>query len=286
MMKRTGFMAVAFMAALAIAAGCGKGTKNQEQGKEAFRVPDSLVAPIEGFHLTVDEYHVVRGGVMANAQMELHYPASDIARFVAVKTFGFAKAGYEKATTEIGRPAEGKLVLIGATDLPEYLTMTRKEWWYYGYIKGDTIIFEPFDIMIKRFIAEPGITNRIVQVAVNRRSGGRCPSWLKEAIATRAADEVEILKVQMPEFEHAGNNMNPSPDDIDRSIAAGTDRGNSRVAYYAAYRMLDKLLAKHTMDNVRTFLDRLREGKSLDEASKDAFGMTYTALLDKIRVDR
>jgi hypothetical protein len=284
-MRGTRIIALALAAALALAGGCGKGTK-KEQGKEAFRVPDSLIAPIQAYHLTVDDYHVIYGGVMANAQIELHYPASDIARFIAVKTFGFAKEGYEKATKEIGRPAEGKIVLIGTTDLPEYLVMTRKEWWNYGVVKGDTIIFEPFDIMVKRFIAEPGIANRITQMAVNRRSGDRCPYWLKEAIATRVAGEQDILKIQMPEFEREGRNMNPSPDEIDKSIAAGTDRGNSRIAYYAASRMLDTLLTKHSMDNVRSFLDRLREGKTLDEASRMAFGVTYAALLDTIRVDR
>jgi hypothetical protein len=40
------------------------------------------------------------------------------------------------------------------------------------------------------------------------------------------------------------------------------------------------------MDNVLSFLDRLKEGKSLDEASTGAFGVSYEALIDKIRIDR
>ena len=177
-------------------------------------------------------------------------------------------------------------MIVGTADLDEYLLMTRKEWWYYGYIKGDTIIFEPFDIMIKRHVAETGIANRIAQVAVDRRSGGRSPSWLKEAVATRVAGEVEILKIQMPELQYAGANMNPSPEAIEAAIVEGTDRSSSRVSYYAAYRMLDKLLATHSMDNVLSFFDRLKEGKTLEEASGEAFGVGYQALIDKIRVDR
>ena len=284
MMRAYGSIAILLMLVLAI--GCGKGSKDAKSDKEAFRVPDSLLAPIEGYHLTVDDYHVINGGVMANAQIELRYPASEIARFIAVKTFGLAKAGYEKVTKEIGRPAAGKIVLIGTVDLDEYLLMTRREWWYYGYVKGDTIIFEPFDIMIKREIAEVGITNRIAQAAVNRRSGGNSPFWLKEALATSVAGEVEILKIQMPEFEYAETNMNPSPEVIETAIADGRDRAESRISYYAAYRMLDKLLTMHSMDNVLSFLDRLREGMTLDEASAQAFGIGYGALIDKIRVDR
>jgi hypothetical protein len=276
----------AALCALLVVFGCGKGAKDKKEGPEAFRVPDSLLAPIEGYHLTVDDYHVVNGGVMANAQIELRYPASDIARYLALRVFGFAKTGYETVTKEIGRPAAGKIVLMGTADLDEYLLMTRKEWWYYGFVKGDTIIFEPFDIMIKRMIGEQGITNRIAQVAINRRSGGASPFWLKEAIAARVAGEADILKIQQPEFQYEGRNMNPSPEAIERAISEGTNRGDSRIAYYSASRMLENLLATHSMEKVLAFLDRLGEGKTLDQASREAFGVDYGALIDGIRIDR
>ena len=197
-----------------------------------------------------------------------------------------AKAGYEQVAKEIGRPADGKLVIIGTKDLDEYLLMTRREWWNYGFVAGDTIIFEPFDIMLKRGIAEEGIANRIAQVAVDRRSGGASPYWLKEALAARIAAEEEILRIQQPEFQFEKRNMNPAPEAIERAIAEGTNRGDSRIAYYSALRMLQNLLTKHSMENVLSFLDRLREGKTLDEASRAAFGVDYGALIDEIRIDR
>jgi hypothetical protein len=284
MMRRTTL--IAGICALLAASGCGKGEKGAKDDAEKFRVPDSLVAPIEGYHLTVDEYHVVNGGVMANAQIELRYPASDIARYLAVKVFGYAKNSYEKVSKEIGRPAAGRIVLIGTADLDEYLLMTRKEWWNYGFIKGDTIVFEPFDVMIKRKIAEQGIANRIAQVAIGRRSGGRAPFWLREALATRIADEGEILRIQQPEFQYEGRTMNPSPEAVERAIAEGSNRGDSRIAYFAAYRMLENLLQEHSMEQVLSFLDRLGEGATLDEASTKAFGVDYGTLIDGIRIDR
>ena len=277
---------IAALCALLVVFGCGKGAKDKKESQEAFRVPDSLLAPIEGYHLTVDDYHVVDGGVMANARIELRYPSSEIARYLAIRVFGFAKSGYEKVTKEIGRPAAGKIVIIGTNDLDEYLLMTRKEWWYYGFVKGDTIIFEPFDIMIKRHIGEQGIVNRIAQVGIDRRSGGACPWWLKEAIATRVADEAEIIRIQQPEFQYEGRNMNPTPEAIERAIAEGTNRGDSRIAYFSAYRMLENLLGTYSMENVLSFLDRLGEGKTLDQASREAFGIGYGALIDRIRIDR
>jgi hypothetical protein len=277
---------IAALCGLLVVFGCGKGTKEKKESPEAFRVPDSLLAPIEGYHLTVDEYHVVNGGVMANQQIELRYPSSDIARYLAIRVFGYAKEAYEKVTKEIGRPADGKIVIIGTKDLDEYLLMTHKEWWYYGFVKGDTIIFEPFDTLIKRNIVEQAMTNRIAQVAINHRSGGACPWWLKEAIASRVADEGEILRIQQPEFQYEGRNMNPSPEAIEKAIAEGTNRGDSRIAYYSAYRMLENLLGTYSMEKVLSFLDRLGEGATLDQASTAAFGVGYATLIDRIRIDR
>jgi len=277
---------IAALCGILVVFGCGKGAKEKKESPEAFRVPDSLLAPIEGYHLTVDEYHVVNGGVMANAQIELRYPSSEIARYLAIRVFGYAKSAYEKVTKEIGRPAAGRIVLIGTKDLDEYLLMTHKEWWFYGFVKGDTIIFEPFDTLIKRGIAEQAITNRIAQIGINYRSGGACPWWLKEAIAARIAGEGEILRIQQPEFQYEGRNMNPTPEAIEKAIAEGTDRGDSRIAYYSAYRMLENLLGTYSMENVLSFLDRLGEGTTLEQASTAAFGIGYAALIDRIRIDR
>jgi hypothetical protein len=283
-MQRFGI--VALLLAFVLAAGCGKGNKEKKSADEEFRIPDTLLSSMESYHLTVDDYHVINGGVMANAQIELHYPANEIARYVAVKAFGYAKTAYEKVSEEIGRPAANKLVIIGTSDLDEYRLITHKEWWNYGYVRGDTIYFEPLDIMMRRKIADVSIGQRIAQVALNLRSGGRIPPWLREAVASYVAGEGDILRIQMPEFQYENRNMYPSPQEIDDAIVAGTDRGDSRIAYYGAYRMLENLLVTHSMDNVMSFLDRLREGKTLDEASQEAFGIGYDALLDKIRIDR
>jgi len=283
MIRKTVLIGV--MLAAVLAAGCGKGAKDRAE-EEKLRVPDSLLAPIAGYHLTLDEYDPVKGGVMANEQIELRYPASEIARFLAVKTFGYVKDGCERVAKEIGRPVDGKLVIIGSADLDEYRVLTRKEWWCYGYIKGDTIYFEPFDIMIKRHIAEVGYAQRIAQVALNRRSGGRIPLWLREAIASRVAGEGAIIKMQMEEFRLAGQRLDFSPDEVGIAIAEGVDRYKSRVAYDGAYRMLENLLAFASMNDVYLFIDKLAGGSSLDDASQAAFSTSYGALIDRIRVDR
>ena len=136
-------LVVLLAAALAISAGCGDGKDDSSGDDGKFRVPDSLLSPIEAYGLIVDDYHPVNGGVMASADIELRYPPSEIARFIAVKSFGLILTGYRKVVNEIGRPVGGRAVIIGANDLEEYRVMTRKEWWDYAWVKGDTRYSEP-----------------------------------------------------------------------------------------------------------------------------------------------
>jgi len=286
-MRRLYGIFVLLVVFLLVLGGCSKKDKEGEkESEEKFKIPDSLLAPIASYNLTRDEYHLLKGGVMASDDIELHYPASNVARFVAVKTFGAARDAFKLVTEKIGRPSDGKVVMIGAKDLDDYRFLTRKEWWYYGVIRGDTIYFEPLDIMIKRSIAKIGITQKFAQMALIRRSGGKLPIWLREAVASFIAGEEEILKAQAKEFEYKGFNLNISPDEINKALEEAKDRGATRVAFYGAFRMFKNLMEFSNMENVLKFADYLRDGKSLDDASKLAFGMNYTELIDKIRLDK
>jgi len=290
-MSRTGRTATYILVSMVFMTllGCGKEAKEEkkeEVSKEEFRIPDSLLAPIAGYNLTRDDYHPVRGGVMANDIIELHYPARTIARFIAVRSFGIAQSAYRKVAEEIGKPAEEKLVLIGTKDLDEYMLLTRKEWWYYGYIQGDTIYFEPFNILLKRGIADMAIMQKIAQLALIRRSGNRMPLWLREALASRIAGEGEVLKIQIEQSRAAGWDVNPPPAKIEQDLADALDRSDTRVAFYAAYRMLENLLSSSSLEDVFEFIDKLQAGSTLNEASREVFGMNYDALLNGIRVDR
>ncbi len=282
---------VLFAAVLALSAGCG-GDKKEDSaaGEEGLRVPDSLLSPIETYNLTIDDYHPVDGGLMANADIALYYPPSEISRFVAVKSFREILKGYRKVREEIGRPAEGKVVIIGAKDLDEYAVMTRKEWWYYAWIRGDTIYSEPIDILLKRWdpitgktLAEIGLTQRMAQMALEGLSGGRIPIWMKEAAASYVADERAVLRMQIHQFDNQLIGFSPSLDELERAILAGDDMALSRTSYFFAYRMLENLLEKVEFSNVTQFARRLGEGASLDEASREEFGMSYMEMVAAVR---
>ncbi len=282
---------VLLAAALALSAGCGGGKKEDSAvDDEGLRVPDSLLSPIETYNLTIDDYHPVDGGLMANTDIALYYPPSQIARFVAVKSFREILKGYRKVRKEIGRPAEGKVIIIGAKDLDEYAVMTRKEWWYYAWIRGDTIYSEPIDILLKRWdpitektLAEIGLTQRMAQMALEGLSGGRIPIWMKEAVASYVADERAVLRMQIHQFDEQLIGFSPSLDELERAILAGDDMALSRSSYFFAYRMLENLLEKVEFSNVTQFARRLGEGASLDESSREEFGMSYMEMVAAVR---
>lgn len=267
--------------------GCGGETEKEEKtaSEEEFRIPDSLLAPIQGYKLIQDDYHPIDGGVMANENITVRYPASNVARYVAVKIFGMARNGLRTVTERIGRPTAGTITLVGTKDLDEYTFLTRKEWWYYGVIKGDTIYFEPFDIMIKRGIAQIGITQKMSQMALRRLSNGRLPLWLTESVASYIAGEKEILMAQVEEFRQQDWDINPSPSMLERDLRIAEVRADTRIAFGAAYRMLENLLAFSSIEDVLRFARMLGSGDSLDAASRDVFGCDYGTLVDRVRVD-
>ncbi len=277
--------------ALALSAGCG-GEKKEDSAanEEKFRIPDSLLSPIETYNLTIDDYHPVDGGLMANADIALYYPPKEISRFIAVRSFGEILDGYRKIRKEICRPAKGKVVIIGTKNFEEYAVITGKEWWYYASIKGDTIYSEPLSVLLKRLdpitgktLAEIGITQRMAQMALERLSGDRIPVWMKEAGASYMADERAVLRMQIHQFDKQLIGFSPSLDELERAILAGDDMALSRSSYFFAYRMLENLLEKFEFSNVTRFARRLGEGASLDEASMAEFGMNYMEMIAAVR---
>ncbi len=287
------FLVVSAFLLLALAAsGCGGDSGSKDSDKD-FRVPDSLLAPLEGFGITIDEYHPVKGGVIANKDIAVHYPSSGIAEYIATNTFTHAFNGYRAVVKAIGRPAEGQIVVIGAKDMDEYKYLTRKDWWYYGSIQGDTLYFEPFNVMLKRYdpltkrtLLEIGLTQRFGQMALNTLSGGRLPIWLRESIASFVANEKPVLEVQAIEFKTEMVGFTPSLEEIETYLSEAEDRGSTRVAYYISHLMLENLFASFTLDEIVTFARRLGEGQSLDQASGEVFGMDYSALVEKASLKR
>lgn len=266
-------------------AGCqGDGDKRTQD--ETFRIPDTLLAPLQSYQLTVDEYHPVDGGVMANDRIELHYTPSPYARYLATVVFGEALKGYKLVRESIGRPSNAKIVIIGTKDLPEYQFLTRKEWWYYAVIEGDTILCEPLDIMRKRFdsvtdraISEIGLTQRMAQMALDLKSAGRIPIWLREAAASHVANERPILRAQIEQFRKELDGYTFTLDELEHTLRIAEDMKLTRAAFFYSYRMLERLLERSGWENVVAFASRLGAGASLDEASRESFGASYDELV-------
>ncbi len=270
-----------------IGSGCGGEGEKEESGEmEKFRIPDSVLSPYNKYNLIINEFDPEKGGVMANKNVEVRYPGTQTARFVSDKIFKMAAGGYGKVKKIIGKPAEEKVVLVGTKDLDSYTFRTGKSWWYYGVQRGDTIIFEPFNIMIRRKIAEIAVTQKMAQMALGRVSGGKIPPWLRESVASEVAGEQLILESQIEEFKAEEVKIRYSPAEVDTALKEAEDRRETRIAFWNAYRMLEKAVDHYSMDAVIEFVRLLGKGKSLDEASMEIFGINYGDLLDRVRMDR
>ena len=120
-------------------------------------------------------------------------------------------------------------------------------------------------------------------MAFDGLSAGRIPIWMKEAAASYVAEERAVLRMQILQFEDQLVGFSPSLDELDRAILAGDDMALSRLSYFFAYRMLENLLEKVEFSNVTRFARRLGEGASLDEASREEFGMSYMEMVAAVR---
>jgi hypothetical protein len=275
---------------LVVGIGCEKGSdKAEKKSAESFRVPDSLLSPKDRYRLVLDEYHPIKGGVMANKDISLNYPASEISDFISRKVFGIAFDSYKMIEEKVGRPAQGRVVCIGAKDMDEYKFLTRKEWWYYGTIKGDTIYFEPYDIMLKRMdkeskqtIAQMAFIQKFAQMALREKSNGKIPCWLRESTASYFAGEKFVLKAQAAQFREDYIDFKPTVDELNNYLEVAQGMPLTRVSFYIAYQMFDNLRDLSSIDKILNFTEELGKGKSLDEASVGVFGMNYKALIKKI----
>jgi len=288
-MKRAGSSAAAVIfLSMLIIAGCGDGEK-EKSADEAFKVPDSFLVDKDTFDLVVDSYHPVKGGDIGNEDILVHYPATELYEYISGKIFGIAYNSYREIEEKIGRPAEGRVTCIGTKSMDEYKLMTRKEWWYYGTIRGDTIYFEPYHIMLKRYdrtskqnIAQIGFRQRFAQMALDRLSKGRVPTWLKESMASYYANESAVLKAQAVQWRDEYFDFRITEAELNSYLEDAQDLALTRVSYYIAYQMLENLMELSSEEQILAFVEKLGEGYSLDEASREVFGFNYETLISKI----
>ena len=247
------------------------------------RVPDSLLTKKEPFDLVLDEYHPVKGGDIANEDILIHYPPTQLYEFMSGKMFGIAFKSYKEIEEKIGRPSDGRVVCIGAKDMDEYKLLTRKDWWYYGTIKGDTIYFEPYHVMLKRFdrvsdqnIAQIGFRQKFAQMALDRKSGGNIPTWLKESMASYYADEGYVLKAQAAQWRDEYYDFRVTAEELNQYM------GLTRVSFYIAYQMFENLMEISSESRILEFVEKLGKGYSLDQASTEVFGFDYDTMISKI----
>lgn len=282
----------ALLVTVFIIGGLSCGEKQDEKTAESekdFRIPDSLLSPKDRFNLVVDDYHPVKGGVIGNEEIEVHYPPTEIYDFLSRRVFGIAFDSYNEVKELIGPPSADKVVCVGAKDLDEYKFLHKKEWWYYGTIKGDTIYFEPYQLMLKRHdrvsgqsVAQIAFRQKLAQMALRKRSGGKIPIWMREGMASHIAEENAVVKAGAAQWRDEFSNFRATEAELNSYLEVAEGMALTRVAFYIALQMFENLLGISSMEEILSFLDELDDGKTLDEASESVFGLDYAALIEEI----
>jgi len=227
--------------------------------------------------ITRDQYWQDRGGVLANDDFEVWYPRGRTTVTHGMRMFDEIMPAKRKFESVFGRaPAEPVVVLI-PQELDVYQEWTGQDYWHYSQIRGDTLVFQPIYILVKRGLATIGVTHEYFQWAIGRLTGHGAPRWLEEGLASYYSDEAEILKAQMLEFPERRDDM--TVDIVEGILDVQEEKGATRIAYYRSYLMVQQLVDTYGEPKVVEVVTLLAEGRALDEAFRGAFGKSYQDVL-------
>lgn len=298
MFQSKSIISIFLVTGLVLAQGCGKKEKNLPKqprrskvagetagGKKADpmqylpgAIVDTLRAKKRVFGVTKDEYFEDRGGVIGNDRFVVHYPPGKVTITHAMYLLEEAEFARRRFMRELGDIPVHKLHLVTASDLDHYRSRTGRDWWYYAEIKPDTIIFSPVYILRQRGIGTIAITHEICQWAIMTLSSGRAPRWLEEGLSSYLSEEKVVLVNQLGEFKQMKLKMTPA--EVEKVLLDEKDKAQSRIAYYNAFKMTEKLADKFGARKLYAFAVELGNGSDEESAAKKIFGVSYSALLD------
>lgn len=283
------------LAVVALVSGCGADEEKSQPAPPVQKLPadthpksnpfggltpsviDTLRAKKRIYHVTRDEYWDDRGGVLGNDYFDVWYPAGRVTvthGMLLLEEAMIARANFQMT---FGKAPEDKLNLVMAADMTNYLLRAEREWWYYSVVKEDTLVFQPVYVLVKRGLGAIAISHEYSQWAVRKLSLGKAPRWLEEGMASLMSGEKNVLIDQLWEFDE--RSWKQTPDEIETILVSEKERQPTRIAYYHAFKMAEKLQATFGRDALAAFILKLGEAPDRDSASREVFNKSYKELL-------
>jgi hypothetical protein len=241
-------------------------------------VIDTLREKRRKYNITRDDYWKNKGGVIANDYFEIWYPPGKVTITHAVYLLEQASLAKRHFFSLFGTVPKGPVILVTPADLTTYKKRTGREWWYYSAIKGDTLIFEPIYVLVKRGLGPLAVSHEYYQWAIRRISHGNAPRWLEEGMASYMSNEEEILRSQLQEFKNLPLAM--TPETVEKTLVFEKQRETSRIAYYNAFKMVDTMVTEFGQKQVVDFILKLGEEGNVDKACSTVFHMPYKKVLN------
>lgn len=245
--------------------------KISEQELDSLRVKKARHA------ITREEYWDGKGGVLANDYLEVWYPPGNVTVTHGMHAFDLIAGARKHFSHVFGRVPQERLTVKCAAWFDDYDDETGKQWWHYSKIDGDRIMFQPIGVLAQRKIAEIAVPHEYYEWGIQKLSGKRAPRWLEEGLSSVLSGESHILESQLIEFPGEPVRMDFAA--IQDALKKETDRKSSRIAYYNAFRMVDKLIADHGRPKIVRAVLLMGEGRSAEEAFEQTYQQPYDELV-------
>ncbi len=238
---------------------------------------DTLRAKMRVFGVTRSEYWETRGGELENDNFVVYYPPGEATITHGIYLLEEAEFARQKFIKVFGTIPAEKLRLVTTLTMNEFKKRTGKDWWFYSDISKDTLIFQPIYILINRGLGPIGITHEISKWGVNKMSANNAPLWLVEGLSSFVSNERLILIDQLREFKSI--KMKMSPQEVEAALKDKRKRSTTRIAYYNAFKMVEKLIGEYGTERISEFTAAIGKTGGPQKASQAVYDKSYETLL-------
>jgi len=241
------------------------------------QVRDTLQTLKKEYRITRDEYWRNQGGVLGNEFFEVWYPAGRVTVTHGMHAFGLFMEAQEKFQNFFGDSPPDRLIIFTTAHIEDFRELTKRDFWFYSEVVGDSITMQPVWILSKRGLDGVAIPHEYYQWAVGKLTGYTAPRWLEEGVASYLAEEGELLESQILEFPDRAERI--EVERLQEILNSEEDKADSRQAYYHSFMMVQTLVNRYGEEKLRDVVVNLTKGEGLTESFENAYGMDYEKIM-------